>query len=119
MIAKTLRTPDGEFFIGIPLVVEIEASGNGKGSVNSVNHEIGRYDEPRLRKTAVLNRRDHANGILPNPAGVRLWSEIVDFDQADAGGVVQPGQQRGIRTWWQRRRYSRLEEVGRRQTRGH
>jgi hypothetical protein len=40
MIAKTLRTPDGDFFIGIPLVVESEASGNGKGSVNSVNREI-------------------------------------------------------------------------------
>jgi hypothetical protein len=40
MIAKTLRTPDGDFFIEIPLVVEIEVSGNGKGSANSVNQEI-------------------------------------------------------------------------------
>jgi hypothetical protein len=40
MIAKTLRIPDGDFFIEIPLVVEIEVSGNGTGSVNSVNQEI-------------------------------------------------------------------------------
>jgi hypothetical protein len=31
MIAKTLRNPDGDFFIEIPLVAEVEVSGKWRG----------------------------------------------------------------------------------------
>ena len=34
---------------------------------------------------------------------------IVDFDQANAGAVVQSREQRGVKARRQRRRYARLE----------
>jgi hypothetical protein len=67
MIAKTLRTPDGDFFIEIPLVVEVEVSGNGEGSVNSVNQEI--WKQLVIRSARTRSTRGTAAAVAADARG--------------------------------------------------